>query len=75
MAKKTILIIDDEEPIRDLLKLTLQSAGFESVLEASNGGDGLAFARRCRPDLILLDLMLPGLDGLSKWIARHYYVK
>ena len=65
MTNKTILIIDDEEPIRELLKLTLQSAGFDSVLEASNGEDGLALATRYMPDLILLDLMLPGMDGLS----------
>ena len=65
MANQTILIIDDEEPIRELLKLTLQSAGYDSVLEASNGEDGLALAMRYKPDLILLDLMLPGMDGLS----------
>ena len=65
MTNKTILIIDDEEPIRELLKLTLQSAGFDSILEASNGEDGLALATRYMPDLILLDLMLPGMDGLS----------
>lgn len=65
MGSKTILIIDDEEPIRELLKLTLQSAGFDSVLEASDGEDGLALAARYLPDLILLDLMLPGMDGLS----------
>lgn len=65
MNNKTILIIDDEEPIRELLKLTLQSAGFDSILEASDGEDGLALAARYLPDLILLDLMLPGMDGLS----------
>ena len=65
MTNKTILIIDDEEPIRELLKLTLQSAGFDSVLEASNGEDGLALAMRYKPDLILLDLMLPGMDGMT----------
>ncbi len=65
MGCKTILIIDDEEPIRELLKLTLQSAGFDSILEASDGEDGLALAARYLPDLILLDLMLPGMDGLS----------
>ncbi|MBQ7732033.1 MAG: response regulator transcription factor [Lentisphaeria bacterium] len=65
MGSKTILIIDDEEPIRELLKLTLQSAGFDSILEASDGEDGLALAARFLPDLILLDLMLPGMDGLS----------
>jgi DNA-binding response OmpR family regulator len=65
MTNKTILIIDDEEPIRELLKLTLQSAGFDSVLEASNGEDGLALATRYMPDLILLDLMLPELSGIE----------
>ena len=65
MVNQTILIIDDEEPIRELLKLTLQSAGFGSILEAANGEDGLALAMRYKPDLILLDLMLPGMDGLS----------
>lgn len=65
MGSKTILIIDDEEPIRELLKLTLQSAGFDSILEASDGENGLALAARYLPDLILLDLMLPGMDGLS----------
>ena len=65
MSNKTILIIDDEEPIRELLKLTLQSAGIDSILESSNGEDGLALATRYMPDLILLDLMLPGMDGLS----------
>ena len=65
MNNKTILIIDDEEPIRELLKLTLQSSGFDSILESSNGEDGLALATRYMPDLILLDLMLPGMDGLS----------
>ncbi|MBQ9502926.1 MAG: response regulator [Lentisphaeria bacterium] len=65
MLQKTILIVDDEEPIRELLKLTLQSAGFGSVLEASRGEEGLALAVRHHPDLILLDLMLPGMDGLS----------
>ena len=63
MPRKTILIIDDEDPIRVLLKLTLQSAGYDSVLEASNGEDGLALAMRYKPDLILLDLMMPGMDG------------
>ena len=62
MPQKTILIIDDDEPISVLLKLTLQSAGYDSVLEASNGEDGLALAMRYKPDLILLDLMLPGMD-------------
>ena len=65
MPQKTILIIDDEEPIRVLLKLTLQSAGYDSVLEASNGEDGLALAMRYKPDLILLDLMMPGIDGFE----------
>ncbi len=65
MNHPTILIIDDEEPIRELLKLTMQSAGFTSFLEAANGEDGLALVQKHMPDLILLDLMLPGIDGLT----------
>lgn len=65
MANEKILLIEDEEPIRDLIKLTLESAGYPNVHEAVNGEDGIKIARQRQPDLILLDLMLPGIDGLS----------
>ncbi|MDD3953273.1 MAG: response regulator [Lentisphaeria bacterium] len=65
MAAEKILVIEDEEPIRELLKLTLESAGYSSIYMAANGEDGLRLAQARLPDLILLDLMLPGMDGLS----------
>ena len=59
-----ILIVEDDEGIRDTLKFHLSSAGFQ-VLEASDGTTGLRAARTGKPDLILLDLMLPGMGGLE----------
>ena len=60
----TILTIDDHGEIRRLIRLTLEYRHFQ-VLEAVDGLQGLAMARQHRPDLILLDVMMPGLDGLS----------
>ncbi len=59
-----VLIVEDDEGIRDMLKYNLSSAGF-SVQEASDGAAGLRTARTARPDLILLDLMLPGMSGFD----------
>lgn len=64
MAKTTILIIEDETDIRELVKYNLQREGFV-VLESESGEDGLKVVERTIPDLILLDLMLPGKDGLE----------
>ncbi len=63
MAKK-ILVIDDEPKIVELCSDYLKSTGFE-VVTASDGPRGLAAARSEHPDLIVLDLMLPGMDGLD----------
>lgn len=63
MAGK-ILVIDDEENIRELVKYNLEKAGFH-VVECGDGLTALILAKKDRPDLILLDLMLPGLDGLE----------
>jgi DNA-binding response OmpR family regulator len=60
----TILTIEDQPDIRRLIRMTLEFKGFE-VLEAADGPQGLAIARARRPDLILLDVMMPGLDGLT----------
>jgi two-component system, OmpR family, alkaline phosphatase synthesis response regulator PhoP len=59
-----ILVIDDEPQIADLCRDYLLAAGYE-VLTAGDGARGLALARRERPDLVVLDLMLPGIDGLD----------
>ncbi|MBI5292308.1 MAG: response regulator transcription factor [Chloroflexi bacterium] len=61
---KTILVIDDEPKIVEICRDYLTAAGFE-VITAGDGPGGLAMARRQRPDLIVLDLMLPGMDGLD----------
>lgn len=60
----TVLVIDDEPQIRRLLRVTLEANG-RRVLEAANGSDGLAQAAQRRPDIILLDLGLPDLDGIK----------
>lgn len=57
-----ILIVDDETSIRLICRLNLRSVGFDT-LEASDGASALALARAERPDLILLDIMLPEVDG------------
>ena len=59
-----VLIVEDDEGIRDMLKYNLTSAGF-LVHEARDGATGLRTARTARPDLILLDLMLPGMSGFD----------
>ena len=57
-----VLIIDDEAPIRLLCKVNLEAEGMD-VLEAPDGPSGLEKARESRPDVVLLDVMMPGLDG------------
>jgi two-component system alkaline phosphatase synthesis response regulator PhoP len=64
MTRQLILIIEDDEDIRELLVYNLEKNGYE-VEAAESGETGLASAGAHKPDLILLDLMLPGMDGLS----------
>lgn len=64
MSKQTILIVEDEAAIRDMLKFTLSAADFD-VLEAPNAEQGWQVANEAAPDLILLDWMLPGVSGVS----------
>ncbi|MDH7602854.1 MAG: response regulator transcription factor, partial [Armatimonadota bacterium] len=64
MAKERVLVIDDDEDILRLLEHHLSTEGY-SVLRANTGETGLATALSERPDVIVLDLMLPGLDGLD----------
>src|SRR4029077_193790 len=59
-----VLVVEDDEGVREMLKYNLSPAGF-SVQEASDGASGLRTARTSRPDLILLDLMLPGMSGFD----------
>jgi DNA-binding response OmpR family regulator len=57
-----VLVIDDEAPIRLLCRVNLEAEGIE-VLEAADGTTGLELAREEQPDVVLLDVMMPGLDG------------
>lgn len=63
-AKKTILIVDDEKPIVDILVYNLQKEGYNTI-EANDGESGIEMAFNDKPDLILLDIMLPKVDGLT----------
>jgi two-component system nitrogen regulation response regulator NtrX len=64
MPKSRILVIDDESAIRDSLRMTLEYEGYEFV-GAATGQEGLALAEREAPDLVLLDVKMPGMDGLE----------
>ena len=63
-----VLVIDDEAPIRLLCRVNLEAEGM-SVLEAGDGHGGLELARSEQPEVILLDVMMPGLDGWR--VAEH----
>lgn len=64
MADEKVLIVDDEEHIVELLQFNLVNAGYK-VITANNGLDALKKVKENKPDLLLLDLMLPGMDGLD----------
>ncbi len=64
MAREKILVVDDEEDILELLEYNLSRDGF-TVVRAASGEQALASARESPPDLVLLDLMLPGINGLD----------
>ncbi len=63
-GRPVVLVIDDQPGIRRLLAEVLQEEGY-AVLEASNGYDGLQKARDARPALILMDMKMPGMDGIE----------
>ena len=62
--RPVVMVVDDEEDILDLVKLVLEEAGFE-VMPALTGHEALQMLYRRRPDLILLDVMMPDLDGME----------
>lgn len=63
-SQQTVLIVDDEQPILDLLQNILQDAGY-TVVTAHNGPSALTLARQLRPDLVLTDVMMPHMDGVA----------
>ena len=66
LAKKKILIVDDEKDMRDALAYRLKGSGYE-VIMAENGAQGLELASKEHPDLIVLDMMMPVLNGFEAY--------
>lgn len=62
MQQRRILIVDDEAGLRELVRINLEHEGF-AVLQAENGAQGVAVAHEQQPDLVLLDVMMPEMDG------------
>ena len=76
MVKETILIVDDEQDIIELIKYNLKNEGY-SILTAQTGEQAIKIAKQSRPDLMVLDLMLPGIDGLevTKYLKNNEQTK
>ena len=64
MSKKTILVVDDEQDLLDLIEYNLKKEGY-SVIKAENGLEGIKAAREHKPNLVLLDIMMPKMDGIE----------
>ena len=65
MVRPTVLIVDDHEAFRDAARSLLEAEGFDIVGEAAGGHDALDEVERLRPDIVLLDIQLPDLDGFA----------
>lgn len=65
MSKKSILLVDDEYRVQEAIRITLETMADWHVLLATSGLQGIEVAETQQPDAILLDLMMPGLDGLQ----------
>ena len=63
MVARTILVVDDDDEIREIVALSLELVGGWSVRAADRGAAGLKLAREWRPDVVLLDVMMPEMDG------------
>ena len=68
MAKQKILVVDDDKAILEMVKFALESEGFE-VATATDGDEALNKVSKEKPDLIILDVMMPGIDGFE--VCRH----
>lgn len=65
MHTKKLLIVDDEQDILNLLEAVLRGEGFQNILKAGTGEQAIELCRREKPDAIVLDIMLPGIDGIE----------
>jgi DNA-binding response OmpR family regulator len=75
VTQQTVLVVDDEEAIAEAVRARLQSEGFEVVV-AGDGPEAIGLCEQVHPDLVVLDLMLPGMDGLEvcRQIQRDQWV-
>lgn len=64
MSKQTILIVDDEADLLDMIEYNLKKEGY-NVIKADNGQEGIGKAREHMPDLIILDIMMPKMNGIE----------
>jgi CheY-like chemotaxis protein len=62
---KTVLIVDDSEVLRKTIEKAFLSDGFKTCVEAANGEEAIEVAKKCQPDLIILDLSMPVMNGLQ----------
>jgi CheY-like chemotaxis protein len=63
-----VLVVDDEEDVRYGARMSLGRVGGMDVVEASSGEEGIALAKKDQPDVILLDMMMPGMDGTATFL-------
>ena len=69
MGARTVLVVDDDDSIREIAEISLEVVGGLRVLSASGGVEALALARAHHPDAVLMDVMMPDMDGLTTF--RH----
>jgi two-component system phosphate regulon response regulator PhoB/two-component system alkaline phosphatase synthesis response regulator PhoP len=70
LAEPTILVADDDDDVRDLVAVKLNAAGYHAIT-ADNGSSALTIVQRDQPDMVILDVAMPGLDGLSVCYELH----
>jgi len=63
--KQRVLIIDDDEEDRNLIRLYLEKSGYTDILQAASGTEGIRKARKMKPDVIVIDTVLPDIDGFG----------
>jgi CheY-like chemotaxis protein len=69
MTRRRVLVVDDDDMLREVAKASLEMVGGWEVLTASSGAEAAEIALRERPDALLLDVMMPGMDGPSTVLA------
>lgn len=71
MSQRTVLIVDDDPSIREVARMCLEVVAGWRVLTAQNGAEGLVQTAHHQPDAVLLDVMMPGMDGLTTFARIH----